>query len=1059
MPRARSILGPFVVLGLLGLSIAMYVRLNVDSVATGYVTGKLNACFAGSEFSAQVNEAVYIDGKGFELRGLELFITNGPRRQLLDADSAFITIPTEFANIVSLDIQPTAIEICHASLKISEADIAGGTLHRLIRLLQHQRSEQKLIPVRIRDSEIQYSGNGNDESSQLSRVDFNIEPGRETESSLLHFECQAEGSHIRSLAGEGLVDLKTGQWQFQLHRIAATCNNELLRLLPIALEFENFNLQGLQGQLEMSGIIGGDPGSSPTPRFRITGKASNFSLHNDSVPMPLLGCSAAFSMDNRGFEINRAQGQIGDGRFELAYRQQGIGRPDAWDCSGSLEAMRFEHRLLKYFPGFCEKFCNDFSPSGTFDMQFKIDSQGRKDITGLLRDMSFSYHRFPFQVNHCVGNVRWIDDSLSFKVQSLEQQQLLEFDGHIQNPGQAATFAFNFGTEGRLPIDAKLLNSLQNHPAMNKAFRDFRPMGTVSGQGSVKKLTPDAEIVQKDVRIKLHNCSVRHACFDYPMQNVNGAIHVTQDGFTFKEITGSNSSGQTLCNGIWNTREGLSLTFICNSVHLDDRLRDALTPTLQSVWDAIRPDGRIKLGRVFLDYLPRTGGPDIRVEANLGDSDSASDIHAVSINPVSFPYRIEQLQGNIEIGRGAIRLGGLLGKHGKTWLACAGQGQYSGSNWSVSLQNLLAGSVVPDEDLLRALPSELAEAVRQFEFQGQMNVSGAMKFGGSYNDSSSIAEGNDDSEIQQVVFETEDRQASSFDWNLRLDIDQASMQAGLPLENIFGSVNLTGNYNGHQAQCAGVVSLDSVTLYGTQITEIQGPIWIDNEQTLFGKFAKSAESAPQSLAGKIFDGQVVLDGWVAHEDSSPFFVQSTIEKSKLEEVAAEIAPHLEELSGDGYGFLRLRGNADDLYSFAGNGNIHLRNAKIHQLPVMLSLLKILSIKEVTRTAFDSSDVDFTIKGDQIKLDRIELIGDAISLIGNGYMEWMRYADINFYSVVGRNRLYIPIVSELYRASSQRIMWINIGGPMDNLQTTRRVLPGLNDSIRTLFQSQNGIAGQ
>lgn len=129
----------------------------------------------------------------------------------------------------------------------------------------------------------------------------------------------------------------------------------------------------------------------------------------------------------------------------------------------------------------------------------------------------------------------------------------------------------------------------------------------------------------------------------------------------------------------------------------------------------------------------------------------------------------------------------------------------------------------------------------------------------------------------------------------------------------------------------------------------------------------------------------------------------------------------------------------------------MRDAKIYELPVVLSLLKILKVRQVTRTAFDTSNVDFKVVGEDINFERIELLGDAISLIGNGRMNLDRDINLNFYSVMGRNRINIPVISDLYRASSQRILWINVDGTLDNPQTHRNVLPQINDSLRQLFQ--------
>jgi hypothetical protein len=141
----------------------------------------------------------------------------------------------------------------------------------------------------------------------------------------------------------------------------------------------------------------------------------------------------------------------------------------------------------------------------------------------------------------------------------------------------------------------------------------------------------------------------------------------------------------------------------------------------------------------------------------------------------------------------------------------------------------------------------------------------------------------------------------------------------------------------------------------------------------------------------------------------------------------------------------------------------LRDAKIYELPAMLSLLKMLNVGRSDRTAFDSSNLNFMINGTDIDFERIELVGDAISLIGNGRMNLDQDLDLNFYSIMGRNRIRIPLLNELYHAGSQQIMWISVDGTVDNPKMRRQVLPQLNDSIRQLFQVpdrsnglQNGV---
>jgi hypothetical protein len=167
---------------------------------------------------------------------------------------------------------------------------------------------------------------------------------------------------------------------------------------------------------------------------------------------------------------------------------------------------------------------------------------------------------------------------------------------------------------------------------------------------------------------------------------------------------------------------------------------------------------------------------------------------------------------------------------------------------------------------------------------------------------------------------------------------------------------------------------------------------------------------------------------------------------------------MKDISGRTFAAFRLAGNCTGSHTYHGDGSVQLRDAKIYELPPVLALLKQLRIGRSDRSAFDSSDVSFTISGETFDLNRIELEGDAISLIGNGRMNMDRKIDLNFYSIMGRNRFNIPLISEMVHAGGQQAMWIRVNGSVDDPQMTRTVLPQLNDSLRHLFNSA-GQTGQ
>ena len=1021
----------------------LYLRVNVDDYAKQFVKQKLNEVLSFGDFLAEVREVNFISGTGIEIRGLHIFDAQHWDDPIVNVESILVRCPTDINKLVAGTVKPTSIDVKRLQLNVQEADLYSNLKNRIQEVIKH-RPPSQLVPLRIRDSMIQFKPL-HSETDLVANVHADVIPTESENKKSLKLALRANGTGFSMLQADGEIDLLQRQWLVNVSRCDADLNRKWLEMISDASKLPDSFFNQMAGKLVVQGIAA-STFDRPLPQFKFTIGLSEFSMNNRYLPKPVLNSSATIQVDNEKLVVDNAQGQVGDGEFQFSYVQHGLWQPKSWWSKGLGRQLVFDAAFLSKHSEGGRKFCEGFSPAGKFDVQYEIDSSGKKNITGQITDMSFSFHRFPYRVEHCVGNVKWNNDDMTFQMQALEKQQLVEVSGSVKNPGEMATYEFNFGTDGRLPIDAKMLSTLKHFPSVSRAVRDFRSVGFVSGRGKVSKTVPGADWVQKDVRINLHDCNVRHAKFDYPVQDIKGTVLIDDSGFRFSDVQGESGSSSIFCNGNWTPDEGLQLVFKCSQVQLDDRLRNALIPSLQIVWDGIRPAGKIKMGNVFLNLPPDAAYADIRIQAQIGDSISAASTDHVNIYPYWFPYRINNIQGELFIGDGIVKLNHATGKHGQASFGCNGTGSYSENGWSMQIQNLLVGSALLSEELLTALPVDLAAAIRQLQYRGNLNVSGEIGFAGTYNDNQEVASDKFD-QVQTVSYETETEDVD-VNWDLRMDVDQGEMLIGLPLKNIFGSVRLTGKSKGDISESAGEVSVDSLTLYGMQISNIQGPLWIDNLRTRAGRFTGGK---PRSLVGDAFGGKITFDGWVSHVDQYPFLLQSTIKDSQLEQIVSDVTTNFQELSGDGYGFLRLKGNANELHSYNGDGSLHLKNAKIHQLPVILSLLKILNIKELNRTAFDTSNVDFSIDGNNVKLDRIELIGDAISLIGNGYLELMRHANVNFYSVVGRNRIDIPLISNLYKAGSQRIMWINIGGPFNNLQTSRKVLPGLDDSLRRLLR--------
>lgn len=1051
MSQGRSIAGPITTLVMLGLAGGFYAYLNIDSYATKIVNQKLAESTAGTRFVARVGSARIVEDKGLEIRDFELKELGNLHRPMAVISRIMIRMPTAITEMVSQPITPDSVEIRKLHLDLDVAKLDTNFLSELQEIVRRNQTEQQHdFPIALREASIAVRDGDSGLETMLSQFEADVRPLNDGEQ--IEIVAKSTGQHINNLETQVLIDKENQRWLAKLIRLDVPIDSKIVTMLPAEFRSRLPNLQAA-GTVGLTGVVQSGTDKS-SPRFNLECKVTNFQAQTDAFPLPVSKCNSMLTITNDKILVRRATGKLGMADFDIAYEQTGLRNRKHWRAFGTVGGLHVDRSFAKYFPGDSERFFNDFSLSTKTSCQFKFDSNGNKDVTAKLSDLSFSFYKFPFQVDDCAGTVHWTNQAVDFQLATLEQGQKIEFDGRVNNPGKQSTFAISYRTHGKLPIGQKLIEAMREQPNIQQIAKDFRPVGHISSHGSFRKTRANSETVMRDVSIQLHDCSVRYDKFDYPMDAVNGTMQMDNDSIVFRGITGKNGRAQASCNGGWDRQNGLELVFQCDSIPLDSQLRNAFSVDVQSIWDGLRPAGTVHSARAFLTYPEDTKELDVRIQANLSDvsGGGADKVDAPEIRPTWFPYRIQELKGELEIGSGTITGRNLLGRHDQTWISCQTSGKYSRFGWFFRLEDLFARSIALDRELLEALPSRLSTAIKTIEFDGQVNVSGDLTF--AQNNQTEQEPVSSAQGIQQVGYNQRSGVLNSA-WDLRLDMDQARMQIGVPVENVFGSVRFVGRDSGNKSECSGQVAIDSLSIYGLQVTSVHGPIWIDDNQTLAGRFARANDPKQQStpLKGELFGGAVSFDGMVSHGTDFPFKLQATVEKTRLEDLAAEVTPQYREMSGDGYGFLQLTGNANEQHTYEGQGNLHLRDAKIHQLPVILSLLKILSVKEPSRTAFDSSNVDFTIKGEQMKFDRIELIGDAISLIGNGYMELARHADMNFYSIMGRNRVYIPLLSDLYRAGSQRVMWINIGGPLNNLQSSRRVLPGLDDGLRTLLDNK------
>jgi hypothetical protein len=210
------------------------------------------------------------------------------------------------------------------------------------------------------------------------------------------------------------------------------------------------------------------------------------------------------------------------------------------------------------------------------------------------------------------------------------------------------------------------------------------------------------------------------------------------------------------------------------------------------------------------------------------------------------------------------------------------------------------------------------------------------------------------------------------------------------------------------------------------------------------------DAPPRQITANVFGGNLSVDAIVRLDSETPFLVQARLEKGDLGQMARDMALRNRNVQGKVNALVNLEGNGNGRHSWRGEGLVRLYDADIYKIPVMLALLKFLTIQPPDTTAFTSSEIDFRVEGEQVYLDVINFHGDAVSLKGYGEMNLDRQIDLKFYTLVGRREFDWQLLRYMMQQFSSQILAIRVTGTLDDPDLTRLPLPAIKDALQQLF---------
>jgi hypothetical protein len=740
--------------------------------------------------------------------------------------------------------------------------------------------------------------------------------------------------------------------------------------------------------------------------------------------VPLTDMQAVVRCNEREVAIENLVARNGQATLRLSGRRQGYAANSPLELTAEGRQMSVGRPLFDALPDEWRSIWYKFFPSGEVDLDARLVFDGQSwqpELTIKCLNASFLYHKFPYRVERATGTLHLKEGLLAIDLAAFSGTDEISIRGEIANPGPDFTGYVTFDAPN-LPFDDKLLSALPE--ASRRVMRSLNPRGTFGCFVRCWRDDPHEARMHQRLWGQLNHCSLKFDKFAYPVENIRGRVEMLDGRWTFTDLRGTNDAGVVECTGEFTPQASggeLLLRFAARGVALDEELREALDPRGQQVWSLLRPRGLINISDCEVRYHAREKR--LGLEFRLWPQGETA-----SIEPVHFPYRLERLQGSVLFRNGQVEIETLRAEHGRTLVEAKGTSHCGPDGWRLELAELSVDRLTSDRDVVAALPERLRRAVMELNPTGPMSLRGKLLLAGSGQPGDPL----------------------KTNWDLDLYLHQANLNAGVLLEDVRGNVRLTGSSRGPILRCRGDLKLDSLIYKGLQFTEVAGPLWIEESRVLLGAWAEPEDTRQKRrITGRAYGGGVALDAWADLGPAHTYRVQGSLAGADLARFTQENVVGRQKLQGKMFGQVALRGAGRGVHTLQGGGEFQLRNADIYELPLMVALLSILSIKPPDTTAFTESDVKFRVDGGRVYFDQLAFKGDAVTLLGNGDMNLDLDIQLQLYATVGPRELRIPLITDVMRGASQQVMRIHVGGTLHSPTTRAEAFPGVSRALKEL----------
>lgn len=744
----------------------------------------------------------------------------------------------------------------------------------------------------------------------------------------------------------------------------------------------------------------------------VHGRLRRAMAHHLKLPYPLRDGEASFVARRDGLSITGGKFSLGPARGDVVVEIPEW-KMERIEGNGTLRGVELTAAVRKLLPERVQATWDRFQPTGFVDVTGKVVRVGEElALVGYadVHEGTFRFEKFPYPVHSVTGRATLSDTGLvSLQFQGRGGNSELEMVGSIEPDPELSPFSITIRGEGAM-LDEDLVQALPPGPA--QVLRDLHPGTTTGDFICTVQREPGSHRVVHRTEVDIRSTDANWTGFPYPVRDVTGHLTIEPGRVEFHDFSASSVGGASvqLRGVVWTETEGTHTEVGVRGwrVPLDAKLANALPKHVQPLLDRLQAQGAIDLAC----NVVKGPNQDLWIEAEI-------DPASASIEPQSFPYRLEGFDGRVVYRNGTVEWKPMTAKHGPVLITCSGSFQGNENGGTLELRNLESASLVYDESLKRAAPPSLRQTL---EFLHPTKPVGIR--------------------FPQVLVQWE--KGTTSNWRIDLDggisLKEADLIPEVGLKNVTGVVWYRGNCLNDLPKFTGNIELTSAVIEGFQAENVKSSFKVDGHRVDF-----------PNLRGEMYDGQFHGSIRARTGEGAAYECRVNLYGAKLREyLAARSGKEAPSADGMVYLDLFLEGNAVGPGGIRGRGKLDVLEADIDNLPVLQDLFRIGNLQPPRGRAFEEVNCDFRVEDRIVRIEKLDLLGPA-NIVGpsfNLFSDGQGRLDVDTWEIDlalsarwGRGRLRVPVLTPSFNLASDQVFSYNLRGKLDQPIITPAPLNG------------------